>query len=381
MRRRIRLAGAGIIALILALLTVRFVQTRVEHAVVWTRLPVAKVDIPAYTFITEDMLTEAEFPQQVATTKVARTLKDLVGKVARTDIPAGAPVFLAHVQDLAAFHLSERARTALVPLDVKSEVALGVTPGRKIDVWRVALGRQMNAENAAAALAHAGAAAELVAHDLPVLAVYGPRGTRAASRSSTKSSLLAAPSSTEGDGTLRAVLVEADPVTAAALVRLMGEVQTGMYRVYLTLSPVVRDEETLQAMVRAANPVTSTPSPTPTWTRTPTVLPKTERIATPSPTPTSTPIPTSAWTPTPTRTRTTTAHVLYGPASGLNIRSGPGTAFPVLRQVRAGTTLTLLGRTEDAAWLYVDTGDVQGWVAAPYVGVEGNVLDLPVQEP
>ena len=377
MRQRIWLAGAGIMALILALLTVRFVQTRVEHAVVWTTLPVAKADIPAYTLITEDMLTEAEFPQQVATTEVARTLKDLVGKVARTDIPAGAPVFLAHVQDLAAFHLSERARTALVPLDVKSEVALGVIPGQKIDVWRVALGRQMNAGDASQVLARAGAAAELVAHDLPVLAVYGPRGTRAASRSSTKSSLLAAPSSTEGDGTLRAVLVEADPVTAAKLVRLMGEVQTGMYRMYLTLSPVVRDDETLQAMVRAANPVTPTPSPTPTWTRTPTVLPKTERIATPSPTPTPTP----AWTPTPTRTRTTTAHVLPGPASGLNVRSGPGTAFPVLAQVRSGTTLTLLGRTEDASWLYVDTGEVQGWVAAPYVRVAGNILDLPVRAP
>ncbi len=376
MRQRIWLAGAGIIALILALLTVRFVQTRVEHTVVWTTLPVAKADIPAYTLITEDMLTEAEFPQQVATTKVARTLKDLVGKVARTDIPAGAPVFLAHVQDLAAFHLSERARTALVPLDVKSEVALGVTPGQKIDVWRVALGRQINAENAAVALAHAGAAAELVAHDLPVLAVYGPRGTKAANRSSTKSRLPAAPSPTEGEGTLRAVLVEADPVTAAKLVRLMGEVQTGMYRMYLTLSPVVRDKETLQAMRRAANPTTPTPTATPTATVS--SLPVDGTTPTPTPTPTRYPI---TDTPTPTPTRPPTAHVLPGPASGLNVRSGPGTAFPVLVQVRAGTRLTLLGRTEDASWLYVDTGEVQGWVAAPYVRVAGNILDLPVRAP
>ena len=381
MRRRLLLAGTGIAALVLAFLTARLVQTRVERAVVWTTLPVARADIPAYTLIDEDMLTEKAFPRQIASAGVIRERKALVGKVARTDIPAGAPVFPAYVQDVAAFHLSEHARTAPVPLEVNGEVALGVAPGRRVDVWRVALGRQMSAGDASQVLARAGAAAELVAHDLPVLAVYGPRGTRAASRSSTKSSLLAAPSSTEGEGTLRAVLVEADPVTAAKLVRLMGEVQTGMYRMYLTLSPVVRDEETLQAMRRAANPITPTPTATATPTATQPSAPV-ERVAptaTPTRTPTSLPRPTS--TPTPTPTRPPTARVLPGPASGLNVRSGPGTAFPVLAQVRAGTRLTLLGRTEDASWLYVDTGEVQGWVAAPYVRVAGNILDLPVRAP
>ncbi len=384
MRPRVWMALTGTVALVLAFLTARLVQARVEQAVVWTTLPVAKEDIPAYTLITADMLAEKPFPRQIAAAGVVRDPKDLVGKVARTDIPAGAPIFRAHVQDLAAFHLTENARHALVPLDLGETVALGVTPGRRVDVWRVALGRP-EGNDPAAVLQAAGAAVALVAHDLPVLAVYGPWGTR--SRREGQGGLPGLrvnPGADAGEALPRAILVEADPVTAARLVRLMGEVRTGLYRMYITLSPPVRDEATLQAMMRAANPapaatatplITRTSTPTPASTRAVRSVPPSS-----TPTPTFTPAPT--WTPTPTATPSVaSARVLPGPASGLNVRAGPGTDYPVLTQVRAGDRLTVLGRTEDASWLYVDTGAVRGWVAAPFVTVHGDILGVPVVSP
>lgn len=51
----------------------------------------------------------------------------------------------------------------------------------------------------------------------------------------------------------------------------------------------------------------------------------------------------------------------------LNVRQGPGTTFPVVGSLRAGDTVTVTARNEDASWWYIccatDTG-AQGWASA-----------------
>lgn len=49
----------------------------------------------------------------------------------------------------------------------------------------------------------------------------------------------------------------------------------------------------------------------------------------------------------------------------LNVRSGPGRGHPVVRQVPAGSRLTVVGTAPD--WIYVRLADgAQGWVMQRY---------------
>lgn len=64
---------------------------------------------------------------------------------------------------------------------------------------------------------------------------------------------------------------------------------------------------------------------------------------------------------------------------GLRLRLTPGTAGYVLGNLDYGTPLTVIGRTEDRAWLQVVTPDrMPGWVHAIYIDVYVDVGELPV---
>lgn len=74
----------------------------------------------------------------------------------------------------------------------------------------------------------------------------------------------------------------------------------------------------------------------------------------------------------------------------LNVRSGPGTGYPILTTVSYRETLSLTGRTVDSSWLCIRRADgQQGWVSAYYMAVSGAhlsavpILDgtLPPQAP
>jgi hypothetical protein len=125
--------------------------------------------------------------------------------------------------------------------------------------------------------------------------------------------------------------------------------------------------------VRSATAPFAFALPTPTVTVTPTLA----STATPTVAATATPLP-----PTPTRHLTpvptqvppvggNTARVL---SAGLNMRSGPGTNFPILRALPNGTLLLVLGQDPSLRWLYVQvfsTGQL-GWVARAYTDFVGS---------
>ena len=67
-------------------------------------------------------------------------------------------------------------------------------------------------------------------------------------------------------------------------------------------------------------------------------------------------------------------------ASALNIRSGPGTNFPVIGAARQGDTGTIVGRSQDGRWWVVDAPSLPGgvgWVSADFVAAT-NADDVPV---
>ena len=93
--------------------------------------------------------------------------------------------------------------------------------------------------------------------------------------------------------------------------------------------------------------------------------------ATPTPVatqpPTATPIPGATATPRP-------ANFALVATGGLNFRTGPSVAFPVIRALPGGTGVTVLGRNATGDWLYVrlNNGE-EGWLAARFTDFTGNV--------
>lgn len=106
---------------------------------------------------------------------------------------------------------------------------------------------------------------------------------------------------------------------------------------------------------------TSKPEPTTPPTLAPTDTPTPEPTATP--TATATPLPTDTPMPTPTP-----EPVAVVTGDRLNVRSGPGTVYPVVAQAVKDEQYPLLARNEDTSWLEVALADGQrGWVSASLV--------------
>jgi TolB protein len=64
-------------------------------------------------------------------------------------------------------------------------------------------------------------------------------------------------------------------------------------------------------------------------------------------------------------------------AYGLNVRSGPGTAYPIVGGLRLGDMVEVVGKNAASTWLRI-TYDGQGaWVAAAYVDLTGSLAAVP----
>lgn len=139
-------------------------------------------------------------------------------------------------------------------------------------------------------------------------------------------------------------------------------------------------EEQLRPYLATATPtplpLTNTPEnipPTPTSIP-PTATPEPPTL-TPEP-PTPTPVP-EADTPTPTLTPTPAPLALAG--STINVRGGPGVAYPVVGALDSGASVSIVGRTENGAWWQIDQGGgAIGWVANQVVETAGDTNSVAV---
>lgn len=128
---------------------------------------------------------------------------------------------------------------------------------------------------------------------------------------------------------------------------------------------------------------TSTPTLTPTPTFTPTAKPT--ETATPTFTPTATSTATATTTPTATPTTTPPPPPTATPqpqaivtGDKINLRSGPGTVYPVVSQASKGTALNVLARNNDASWYKVEASVQEAWVSASLVRLSVESAAIPV---
>ncbi|WP_337998025.1 SH3 domain-containing protein [Oleispirillum naphthae] len=54
--------------------------------------------------------------------------------------------------------------------------------------------------------------------------------------------------------------------------------------------------------------------------------------------------------------------------SGVNLRAGPGTGYPVLAQMPPGIPLAIQGCLAGGSWCDVASGPLRGWVSGRYIG-------------
>lgn len=82
----------------------------------------------------------------------------------------------------------------------------------------------------------------------------------------------------------------------------------------------------------------------------------------------------AAITPTPTSKATSAGYgVATVSSSGLNMRTGPGTVYPIIRALAHGTRITVLGQDTTTYWLYGQLADgTLGWVARAYTNYLGS---------
>jgi Tol biopolymer transport system component len=67
-------------------------------------------------------------------------------------------------------------------------------------------------------------------------------------------------------------------------------------------------------------------------------------------------------------------------AYGLNVRTGPGTAYPIVGGLIWGDTVEVVGKNATGTWLqiaYPTGAESQAWVAAAYVDLTGSLAEVP----
>ncbi|RPJ47175.1 MAG: hypothetical protein EHM21_08290 [Chloroflexi bacterium] len=134
--------------------------------------------------------------------------------------------------------------------------------------------------------------------------------------------------------------------------------------------------------LRTRVPVSAPVAP-PTPTKLNVVLPTPETPAAQDPSA----APTAAPQASPTRIPTATAPVIPDQpaaitAEGVNLRAGPGTLFGRLGQLGDGAMVTVTGKAPGDDWIYIDTGDRQGWVSVAFTSMAepGKLATVPVLE-
>ena len=145
----------------------------------------------------------------------------------------------------------------------------------------------------------------------------------------------------------------------------------------ISLTACAADETPTPTVVALPQPVEATS------TRAANLRPTATPIPPPSPTASPTPLllPSLA-TPTPAAAARPVAEVIV---IGLNVRQGPGTAYPVIGQASAGDRFTVVGLNPEGDWLNIVTAaDEPAWIAArpEFIRLFGvELADLPFVQP
>ena len=107
--------------------------------------------------------------------------------------------------------------------------------------------------------------------------------------------------------------------------------------------------------------------------------------ATPAPTATLAPTATDAPTDTPVPPTATNAPPTATPPPPIattkiivNVRAGPGAAFPLIGKLPRGTPKEILGKSDDSQWWQIDLDGKLGWIAADFTDVRGGTSGVPV---
>lgn len=125
-----------------------------------------------------------------------------------------------------------------------------------------------------------------------------------------------------------------------------------------------------QAAVEAANPPpTFTPAPPAPPPPTSTTLP---------PTPTLTPPPPAAASATPEPAPQ--VQVNPGLSTAVNVRSGPGTVYPVVGQAQPGQSAAVTGRNAAQDWWQIELAGLSGWIYGGLVTFSGNAAAVAVAQ-
>jgi len=117
---------------------------------------------------------------------------------------------------------------------------------------------------------------------------------------------------------------------------------------------------------------TPTVAPTPTLLKAPTATPvPPEPTALGQAQDTATPVPMAALVVSRVEGKVT--------AYGLNVRTGPGTAYPIIGGLSLGDAVEIVGKNAAGDWLqitYPAGGESQGWIAAAYVDLTGSLAEV-----
>jgi hypothetical protein len=111
-------------------------------------------------------------------------------------------------------------------------------------------------------------------------------------------------------------------------------------------------------------------------TPTPTAVP----TATPTEAFTATPIPLQLTnTPAPSQATALALNRVEGKVTtyGLNVRTGPGTAYPIIGGLSLGDSVEVVGKNAAGDWLQIAYNGQAGWIAAAYADLTGSLAVVP----
>ena len=372
MRRILLALVIGVGALAAALFVGSQVASHVRGQVVTAKVVVARQPIPAYAVISAEMVEEHELPREVTRAPIYLGVDEVVGKMARLDIPAGVPIYKVYAIPPSEVRFTEDGAAVIlsVPIDTVRAVGGLVQAGHRVDIYRIAKARPQGDKLAPEdLLALHGAAVEMVSPDVRVLGVKATGATQVTNKVESNPALpgLAVPLVAGASG--RQVVMpairghrEPDPRT--------GPFGGGGVDQYCDRRGVPaggrgvaaagrRAERSLRSM---AHPVTdaarhggtgrgrtyahgsSRGSPGSTNARPDGCA---NRHRHPDRRANEHTSANAVTTPAPG------VLVRPGSAQGLNVRSGPGLRYPVLTNVAAGTRLEPIGRNPNGDWLAV----------------------------